>query len=87
LSSTGAESRAGPSGGDVVEIDVLDNGPGIPPEIREKIFDPFFTTKDVGKGSGLGLFVVYEIVEEHDGSIAVESGIGGGTVFKIRLPA
>jgi len=75
------------AGSDVIEIEVLDNGPGIPPEIRKKIFDPFFTTKDVGKGSGLGLFVVYEIVEEHDGSIAVESGIGGGTVFKIRLPA
>ncbi|MHB8834088.1 MAG: sensor histidine kinase [Candidatus Methylomirabilia bacterium] len=73
--------------GDVIEIEVLDNGPGIPPQIRKKIFDPFFTTKDVGKGSGLGLFVVYEIVEEHDGSIAVENGIGGGTLFSIRLPA
>ncbi len=78
---------AGLAGSDVVEIEVLDNGPGIPPEIRKKIFDPFFTTKDVGKGSGLGLFVVYEIVEEHDGSIAVENGIGGGTLFTIRLPA
>jgi signal transduction histidine kinase len=73
--------------GDVVEIEVLDNGPGIPQEIRKKIFDPFFTTKDVGKGSGLGLFVVYEIVEEHDGTITVANGIGGGTLFTIRLPA
>ncbi len=72
--------------GESVEIQVIDNGPGIPPEIRKKIFDPFFTTKEVGKGSGLGLFVVYEIVEEHDGGILVESGIGGGTVFTIRLP-
>jgi signal transduction histidine kinase len=78
---------AGLAGSNVVEIEVLDNGPGIPPEIRKKIFDPFFTTKDVGKGSGLGLFVVYEIIEEHDGSIAVASGIGGGTLFTIRLPA
>jgi len=78
---------AGLPGGDVIEIEVLDSGPGIPPEIRKKIFDPFFTTKDVGKGSGLGLFVVYEIVEEHDGSIAVAGGIGGGTLFTIRLPA
>ena len=78
---------AGLPGGDVIEIDVRDNGPGIPPEIRKKIFDPFFTTKDVGKGSGLGLFVVYEIIEEHDGAIAVESAAGGGTVFTIRLPA
>ena len=78
---------AGLPGGDVIEIEVRDNGPGIPPEIRKKIFDPFFTTKDVGKGSGLGLFVVYEIIEEHDGCIAVESAPGGGTVFTIRLPA
>ena len=74
-------------GGDVIEIEVRDNGPGIPPEIRKKIFDPFFTTKDVGKGSGLGLFVVYEIIDEHDGSIAVGGAPGGGTLFTIRLPA
>ena len=74
-------------GGDVVEIEVSDNGPGIPPEIRKKIFDPFFTTKDVGKGSGLGLFVVYEIIDEHDGSIAVGGDPDGGTRFTIRLPA
>ena len=78
---------AGLPGGDVIEIEVLDNGPGIPPEIRKKIFDPFFTTKDVGKGSGLGLFVVYEIIDEHDGSIVVGGGPGGGTLFTIRLPA
>jgi len=78
---------AGLPGGDVIEIEVRDNGPGIPPEIRKKIFDPFFTTKDVGKGSGLGLFVVYEIIDEHDGSIVVEGGPGGGTLFTIRLPA
>ena len=78
---------AGLPGGDVIEIEVRDNGPGIPPEIRKKIFDPFFTTKDVGKGSGLGLFVVYEIIDEHDGGIAVAGGPGGGTLFTIRLPA
>ena len=78
---------AGLPGGDAVEIEVRDNGPGIPLEIRKKIFDPFFTTKDVGKGSGLGLFVVYEIIDEHDGGIAVGDAPGGGTVFTIRLPA
>ena len=52
---------------------IKDYGPGIPQEILSKIFDPFFTTKDVGKGSGLGLFIVHEIIEEHDGCIAVDS--------------
>jgi signal transduction histidine kinase len=67
---------AGLPGGDVVEIGVRDNGPGIPPEIREKIFDPFFTTKDVGKGSGLGSSSS-TIIEEHDGGIVVRAPRGG----------
>lgn len=74
-------------GGEVVEISVADNGPGIAPEILPRIFDPFFTTKEVGHGMGLGLFVVYEIVDEHGGCIAVQSTPGQGTVFRIRLPA
>ncbi len=69
-----------------VEIEIRDNGHGIPPEVLPRIFDPFFTTKDVGKGSGLGLFVVYEIIEEHGGCIAAESEAGKGTAFHIRLP-
>jgi len=69
-----------------VEILIEDNGPGIPEEIRDKIFDPFFTTKDVGHGSGLGLFIVHDIVEMHGGSIRVESRIGQGTTFIIWLP-
>ncbi|HAR38093.1 MAG TPA: hypothetical protein DCS09_05680, partial [Porphyromonadaceae bacterium] len=48
--------------------------------------DPFFTTKDVGKGSGLGLFIVHEIIEEHGGCIAVDSEPGRGTTFLIQLP-
>ncbi|MGE5320156.1 MAG: sensor histidine kinase [Hyphomicrobiaceae bacterium] len=72
--------------GEVVEICVTDNGPGIAPEILPRIFDPFFTTRDVGHGMGLGLFVVYEIVDEHGGCIAVRSVPGEGATFCIRLP-
>lgn len=71
---------------EAVEIEIRDNGHGIPPQVLPRIFDPFFTTKDVGKGSGLGLFVVYEIIEEHGGCIAAESEPGKGTAFHIRLP-
>ncbi|OGW26823.1 MAG: hypothetical protein A2X56_10605 [Nitrospirae bacterium GWC2_57_13] len=71
---------------DTVDIQVVDTGPGIPADILPKIFDPFFTTKDVGKGSGLGLFIVHEIIEEHGGCIAVDSEPGRGTTFLIQLP-
>ena len=72
--------------GDTVDIEIRDTGAGIPPEILHRVFDPFFSTKDVGKGSGLGLFIVHEIIEEHDGCIAVESEKGKGTAFFISLP-
>ena len=69
-----------------IEILIEDNGPGIPEGIRDKIFDPFFTTKDVGHGSGLGLFIVHDIIEMHGGTIRVESRTGQGTTFIIWLP-
>ena len=69
-----------------VVLGVSDTGHGMPEEIRSKIFDPFFTTKDFGKGTGLGLTVVKGIVEDHGGTIAVESVVGKGTTFWIRLP-
>ena len=69
-----------------VEILIEDNGPGIPEEIKGKIFYPFFTTKEVGHGSGLGLFIVHDIIEMHGGSIRVISRIGQGTTFIIWLP-
>jgi signal transduction histidine kinase len=71
---------------EVVDIEVHDDGPGIPAEILPRVFDPFFTTKDVGQGSGLGLAIVHDIVEEHGGCIAARSVPGSGTSFFIRLP-
>jgi signal transduction histidine kinase len=69
-----------------VYVEISDNGKGIPEDIREKIFDPFFTTKPVGEGTGLGLSITYQIIEQHEGSITVESEVGKGTTFKISLP-
>ncbi|MCW8992897.1 MAG: ATP-binding protein [Gammaproteobacteria bacterium] len=66
-------------------IEVRDNGHGILEEYREKVFEPFFTTKDPGQGTGLGLPLVYSIIQEHSGSISLESS-GQGTRFIIRLP-
>jgi signal transduction histidine kinase len=71
---------------DAVEIEISDNGHGIPVANLPRIFDPFFTTKDVGRGLGLGLFIVFEIIEEHGGCIAVRSTPGKGSTFLIRLP-
>jgi signal transduction histidine kinase len=69
-----------------VEIEVADDGPGIPAHIRERIFDPFFTTKAVGEGTGLGLGIALEIVHGHGGNILVDSEPGEGTRFRVRLP-
>ena len=69
-----------------VRVGVSDTGHGMPEEIRSKVFEPFFTTKDFGKGTGLGLTVVKGIIEEHGGTIAVESVVDKGTTFWIRLP-
>jgi signal transduction histidine kinase len=69
----------------VVRAEVVDNGPGISPEILPRVFEPFFTTKEVGVGTGLGLSVSYGIVQEHGGRLSVESA-PGHTVFTLELP-
>jgi two-component system, NtrC family, sensor kinase len=67
-------------------VEVADTGSGIPSEHLARIYDPFFTTKSIGQGTGLGLSIAYGIVREHDGSIHVESSVGQGTRFTLRLP-
>ncbi|HEU5394064.1 MAG TPA: ATP-binding protein, partial [Candidatus Methylomirabilis sp.] len=76
----------GPRGASVAVV-VADNGSGISRENLARIFDPFFTTKEVGKGTGLGLAICQSIVEQHGGTIEVQSeGVGKGTVVSVRLP-
>ncbi|CCO23733.1 Histidine kinase [Maridesulfovibrio hydrothermalis AM13 = DSM 14728] len=67
-------------------VSVADTGPGIPAANLSRIFDPFFTTKPVGKGSGLGLSICFGLIHQMDGEIEVESGVGQGAKFIIRLP-
>ena len=69
-----------------VRLTVADTGPGIAPEIREKIFEPFFTTKPAGEGTGLGLSLCRGIIEEHGGTISIQSEPGQGATFVIELP-
>jgi signal transduction histidine kinase len=66
-------------------VRVVDNGPGIPPDVRSRMFDPFFTTKPVGKGTGLGLDIVRRLLAHNDADIEVES-VPGRTEFRVSLP-
>lgn len=72
---------------DMVDVDILDTGPGIAKEHLDRLFEPFFTTKPEGKGTGLGLSIVYGIVQSHGGGIRVQSIEGRGTCFTVSLPA
>jgi len=80
--STCVDTTAG-----LVQFSVADTGHGIPKALQEQIFVPFFTTKELGKGTGLGLHIVKEIVESHRGSVGIESEVGRGTKVTIALPA
>jgi signal transduction histidine kinase len=71
--------------GDRVVVSVIDNGPGVPPELKARIFDPFFTTKPVGEGTGLGLDIARRLVARHDGTIDLESR-PGRTEFRVSVP-
>ncbi len=72
--------------GDAVCVAVSDSGSGISAENLKRIFDPFFTTKEVGKGTGLGLSISYDIIKKHQGEILVESELGKGTTFTVKVP-
>jgi two-component system, NtrC family, sensor kinase len=72
--------------GAYIAIDVIDNGAGMTEEVRSQVFKPFFTTKQTGEGTGLGLAICEKIVGAHKGTLSVESAVGVGTTFTIRLP-
>lgn len=78
--------RTGYQDADQLYVEVTDTGVGMSEETQSRIFDPFFTTKPVGKGTGLGLFLSYKIIQEHQGVIQVDSEPGRGTTFRVYLP-
>ena len=69
-----------------VRVAISDTGCGIPQAQLDKVFEPFFTTKEIGKGTGLGLSIAYDIVKKHNGEIDVESKVGKGTTFVVKIP-
>ena len=83
------EGHLRPALGEEAEVAVFtftDNGTGMEPQVQERIFDPFFTTKRTGEGTGLGLSIVQSIVENHRGTVTVESRPGEGSIFTLELP-
>lgn len=72
--------------GEYVQLVVRDTGSGMRPDVMKRVFDPFFTTREVGKGTGMGLAVVYGIVQDLQGTVTVESEVGAGSTFRVLLP-
>jgi len=87
LDRTGALHHFNAQPGKYVRLSITDNGTGMPPDVLERLFEPFFTTKGDRSGTGLGLSVVYGIVQKHGGFIEVRSTVGGGSTFEVYLPA
>lgn len=80
------QSRPDLPPGEYAVLRVTDTGCGMTAEVQQRIFDPFYTTKEVGKGTGMGLSMVYGAVDQHDGTIRLKSEVGTGTTFTIHLP-
>jgi len=86
MNETNAKLTAKACLGNYIQLTISDTGSGIPPEVLQHIFEPFFTTKESGKGTGLGLAVIYGIIEQHKGWIDVETEPGKGSSFHVYLP-
>ena len=78
--------RCRPIDGHRIELEVQNGGEPIPEKTLARVFEPFYTTKEQGQGVGLGLSVVYGIVERHHGRVEVDSRVGEGTLFRVHLP-
>ena len=75
-----------PAGRPAVAVEVADTGVGIPPEHLARVLEPFFTTKPEGKGTGLGLAICRRIVDQHNGTLEIDSRVGEGTTIRVTLP-